>query len=302
MRRRGGPLTCLWVLWTLLTAQPVGAATLAVVGEPDNPHHQELVAALESRLQALGITAELRFDKEWPTEGEATVTVTVGTEAAQRYAAHGVTLHTLISQATFLRLYPAQRERVSALYIDQPVKRIVQFIAITLPERPVGALLGPWSRQQLSELQSATTAAGLALTTEEIDDIAQLDGAVARLASGGHTLLTLPDPTVVSAKSAKTLILGAYLRNAPIIGYSQAFVKAGALAAVYSTPAQLGAQAAEMVAPLLTGRTETLPPPTHPSRFSIAANYQVARSLGISLASEETLAHDLKAAERQQGE
>jgi ABC-type uncharacterized transport system substrate-binding protein len=80
----------------------------------------------------------------------------------------------------------------------------------------------------------------------------------------------------------------------PVIGFSPAYVKAGALVAVHSTPAQLARQVNEILQRLSVN--PTLPAPQHPEYFSIAVNAHVARSLEIPLENEEAVATKLRGA------
>ncbi|MCK9215528.1 MAG: hypothetical protein M0P52_13940, partial [Rhodoferax sp.] len=64
--------------------------------------------------------------------------------------------------------------------------------------------------------------------------------------------------------------------------FSPAYVRAGALLAVYSTPPQVGAQAAQWVLDVLANRV--LPElALQPLDFEISVNEPVARVLGLSL-------------------
>jgi ABC-type uncharacterized transport system substrate-binding protein len=68
----------------------------------------------------------------------------------------------------------------------------------------------------------------------------------------------------------------------PLVAFSPAYVRAGALLAVYSTPPQVGDQAAQWVLNGLANRT--LPEQAlEPLDFEISVNEQVARVLGLSL-------------------
>ena len=65
-------------------------------------------------------------------------------------------------------------------------------------------------------------------------------------------------------------------------------MRAGALAAVYSTSKQLAKQAAEIAIRSRLAPSD-LPPPQLPKYFSIMLNYQVARSLNIPLMDEDEI-------------
>jgi signal transduction histidine kinase len=92
-------------------------------------------------------------------------------------------------------------------------------------------------------------------------------------------LLAVPDSTVYNNRTISNILLTAYHQRSPVVGFSPAYVKAGALLALYSTPAQVGQQAGE--AARLGLATGSLPPPAAPRHFRISTNPYVARSLGI---------------------
>jgi ABC-type uncharacterized transport system substrate-binding protein len=82
----------------------------------------------------------------------------------------------------------------------------------------------------------------------------------------------------------------------PVIGYSKSYVKAGALASVFSNAKQLATQAAE-IAINSQKHTKSLPPPVVPKYFSVIINRQVQRSLNLKLADENDIYQQLLALE-----
>ena len=110
-------------------------------------------------------------------------------------------------------------------------------------------------------------------------------------------LLAAPDAQVYTRSTLQGMLLSAYRANNPVIGFSSAYVRAGALAAVYSTPEQIGRQAAEMIL-RAAGQTDwQLPAPQNPRYFSVEVNRDVARALGLSLEEDSRLLERLKRSE-----
>ena len=67
-----------------------------------------------------------------------------------------------------------------------------------------------------------------------------------------------------------------------MVAFSPAYVRAGALLALYVTPAQIGQQAGELARGVLRGKA--LPSQAiYAQNFSISVNSHVARSLGLDL-------------------
>jgi ABC-type uncharacterized transport system substrate-binding protein len=79
----------------------------------------------------------------------------------------------------------------------------------------------------------------------------------------------------------QNILRTAFLSNVPLFAFSPAYVRAGALAAVYTTPNQVGRQAAEWLVRYLDGRT--LPAIQSPREFEISVNRRVARALGLAM-------------------
>jgi len=85
-----------------------------------------------------------------------------------------------------------------------------------------------------------------------------------------------------SANQNKWLLYMAYQNNVPVIAYSQAFVQAGAIAAIFSTPAHFGKQAAEVILDVLNSGTYDNFTSGYAKYFDVALNQNVARSLGYA--------------------
>lgn len=105
-------------------------------------------------------------------------------------------------------------------------------------------------------------------------------------------ILSIPDPTVYHAGSLQNILLTTYRARVPLVAFSPAYVKAGAILAVYSTPAQVARQAAAMVRNWLA--SGSLPPVQMPAEFAVVANPKVAASLGIGLDDANEIAEDLR--------
>ena len=93
-------------------------------------------------------------------------------------------------------------------------------------------------------------------------------------------MLAISDPKALNRNNAKWLLYTAYQEKSPVIGFSSAYVRAGAAAAVYSTPGQFGRQAAELVQRWLRGKAGCLLQPEYPAYFRVATNPAIIHSLG----------------------
>lgn len=185
----------------------------------------------------------------------------------------------------------------SAIVLDQPFTRQISLIRNILSQvKKIGVLLGPTSTQYADLIKEAGEESGLSVMEKnvfrEIDLIPKLQAALAT----SDALMAVPDPLIYNRETAQPILLTSYRQKKPIFGYSQSYVRAGALAAVYSSSKQIAKQAAE-IALESQQAPNLLPPPQVPKYFSIMLNYQVARSLNIALKSDEEIYQKVLAAE-----
>lgn len=296
----------LWWLAVLCAWASAGYAatdSVALVLSDDSPPYQEFASHFRSILDASGrgirlsvLNASKVASNGGTLQGDVDVVIPVGVHATEATLQSGVTvpvLATLVPRAAFAHLKKAANGRdqpFSAIYLDQPLSRRFALINEALPTRKkVGVVLGPESAGELRALQTAARDKGLNLVSERISDADGLLPALKRVLSESEVLLAIPDPIVFNKATAQSILLTSYRAQNPLVGYSQSYVNAGALVAVYSTPAQIGQQAAELVLQMARSSSVGLPAPQYPKYFTVGVNGQVARSMGISIETENVL-------------
>lgn len=199
------------------------------------------------------------------------------------------TLAVMIGQARFDALRTAHPGRpLSAFTLDQPAVRQFRLLKAVLPDaRRVGVLLGPeWGDRV--DLERAAAASGLDLVARVIGDEAELIRGLEAVLRGSDGLIAVPDALLSTPSAARSILLTSYRFQKPVVAFSRAYVDAGALAAIFTTPEQV---AADLIAWLRLQKDESvqLPPPRGPVSFDIAVNRQVARALGLSVADDAEL-------------
>ena len=68
-----------------------------------------------------------------------------------------------------------------------------------------------------------------------------------------EVLLAVADPEVYNGTTVSNILLATYRAQLPVVAFSPAYVNAGALLALYSTPRQIGTQAAGLARQLQLG-------------------------------------------------
>ena len=306
--RLGRLFSGLWMLvgfiWPIFAV-----ADVVVVLSNDSSSYREVVEGVKSAwvqsansvpaFQVVPLSGSV-INPELLTGKGVEAIIAVGVQAAQAVFAIDVrrpVLVTLIPKSSFDKLHLNKNNSpdISAIFLDQPLERQVALFGITLPTRKrLGVVIGPESQDKLELLQMVAKNQKIQLVTEKIDSADELLPAIQRVLSDADALLALPDPLVFNKNNAQNILLTSYRYQDPVIGYSQSYVKAGALYAVYSMPAQIGRQAGELIQRLLASKSGVLPSPLYPKYFSVSVNTQVARSLGIQMENEEALTEKLK--------
>lgn len=193
---------------------------------------------------------------------------------------------------TFNSLLLASRRDLgtfSAIVLDQPYSRQMSLIRAVLPNiKNLGILLGSTSSQYSEHLKDVGEKSTLNILQENISQEADLIPKLQKVLGSTDALMAIPDPLIYNRETAQPILLTSYRHQKPVFGYSQSYVRAGALASVYSSTKQLAKQAAD-IAVKSQQAPGLLPPPQTPKYFSVMVNYQVARSLNIQLTDEDSL-------------
>jgi len=307
-----------WLAFTLLAAPAAALSeTVGLLVSGEGGSYAEVTEAIQAELKSqpesrvrvavVGTAAADELARAGPR-----LLITVGTRAAQTALRAGDArlplLSVLIPRASFEAMLVEARSiearaggearRVSAVFLDQPAARQIELIRQALPTPTrIGVVFGPDSARDRERLQAAADAKRLNLVAETVTRDTELFPALQRVMADSDAFLALPDPRVVNADTAQNLLLTSFRMRRPVIGYSWAYVRAGALAAVYSTPAQIGAQAGRIARTVLRGGA--MPAPQFPAEFSVSVNRQVARSLGVEVDDESAIRERIARQERE---
>lgn len=230
--------------------------------------------------------------------------VALGTEACASLAratpAPAPVLCALLPRASFERVLREAGRRAgasfSALYLNQPLGRQLDLVRLALPQaRRVGVLWGPDSQANEAQLQAAAQTRGMRVLGVPVRGDEPVYSSLRKVLEESDLLLALADPQIYNSGSIQNILLASFRAQVPMLAFSPAYVRAGALMAVYSTPAQIGQQAGVLARGVLAG--QPLGQPQHPLQFEVNVNEHVARSLGLKL-DAENLAEQLRRLER----
>lgn len=281
---------------------PACLATVWIVASQGSREYDEVAEAVRTQLQRAEPVAYEVQVRPWQEVAQGGVPpqvrllVSLGSpalsglaeaSAAGRLPARLPVVAALVPRASV----EAHRRRfvgpLAAIALDQPAARQMALLRYAFPGvRRVGILLGPDSQHQQALFERAAQEQGLQLSSYRVEGEASLYPALQRLLEDNDLLLAVPDAAVYNGATIQNILLAAYRQKIPMIGFSAAYVRAGALLGLYSTAPQIGAHTARLARSLLAGQN---PPPLQmPTDFVVGVNANVARSLGHRL-NEEAL-------------
>jgi len=190
----------------------------------------------------------------------------------------------LLAQALPKKTAPA----ISAIYLNQPWDRQLDFLHAALPDRhKIGLLFSSSTHIDITHLRRKVADRNGSLVTQLVHSTGGLFAALERVLKDSDLLMAVPDSMIYSNSNIRNILLTSYHHGIPLVGLSQSYVTAGALCAIFSTPEQLAEQTSSAV--ISFARTKELPDSQYPVEFTIGINQQVARSLDIELPSPEMI-------------
>lgn len=287
------PLLRLLLLYLLLLPAAQAGNVALVLSENSGPYSEfanTYREALESNVWK--ITSQGSAEHLAQASARPDLIIAVGSSALRQVLAQATStpvIATLIPRQTYEKLLAEntnRNRRVTAIYLDQPPARQAVFLRTLLPNRKrVGMLVSNETQGLVTQFRQALGNAGLTLEIEDSESENALLPALNALLPRSSVLLAIPDTTIYRRENIKAILVTTYRYQKPVIAFSAAFVNSGALAALYSTPAQIARQAAEVTSTL----GATLPPPMPPGQFAVVINPNVAQALDLVVPDETSI-------------
>ena len=273
-----------------------GATAVAIVSADQGSVYMEAAEAIVDQLRRQGVVAPevLRLTAAELDSSDVLVrnpprlVVTLGTEALGRVLGkgyRGTTVAGLIPRTSYERLVKEAGKTapasISAVFLDQPFGRQLDLVRLAMPDvQRVGVLWGAESESLQAALQANISARAMELKSNTVVPGALFSG-LKDLLGNVDVLLAVADTQVYNGTTLPNILLATYRARIPVVAFSPAYVKAGALLALYATPTQVGSQVGVMVRATLQGLP--LAPPQLAQDYTIAVNDYVARSMELTL-------------------
>lgn len=289
---RSGSLVLTLLLAVQSAALSAGDRIVVVMSQGGAPYQQAL-AGFREQLERQGVRAqvdvvEMGADTAEPVSlpkvSDASAVLTLGaraTRATVRLYPDTRLIATMILDADDI----AGAANAGAVVLEFPLATQMQWMQKILPRhKTVGVLFGAEkSRAHIDEMRRVAAQLGLRLHAEAIAAPQEIPDALARLVKHADVLWGIPDPMVLNAQTAETILLFCLRNRIAFMAPSEVWVKAGALFALDRDYTDLGAQAAELTAQVVRGAAPKSFPVATPRKVAYTVNLKAARHLHIEL-------------------
>jgi putative ABC transport system substrate-binding protein len=296
----------LFFIGALISLSASAAGVVQVMLSEDEAAYAEAARALQAALGQdipvrVNTVAELGPEQVHEMTSAENLVVPIGLKATRYVAANhgagGAVLGLMVPRVSTEKIHwpdALHGGRVAFVYIDQPLARSLELVQFLLPRKDrIGTVVSLENADLLRMLEEEAARRGLALVSRIVHDADEVGPALRRVLAESNVFLLLPDAMVLSGTNLQSLFLASFRQRVPVIGFSPGLVKTGAVAAVYSSPSQIGWQGGLMARSWVQGKG--LPASQSAGRYSIDFNNYVARSLGLSLPPEREVAKQLGA-------
>lgn len=188
---------------------------------------------------------------------------------------------------------PRTQKNTTAIFIDQSMLRQLTLARLITPNgTTIGTVFGTSSISEKQRLYQAAKQTNFSVKSVLLNNDDNPVNILQPIIKKTDIFLALPDQAAFNRASAKWSLFIALKSKTPLLGFSEKYVDAGALAAVYSSPEQIGKHTAETLDNFLT--TGELPHSAHPKYFTVKTNQKSARTIQIELPINDALQHQLE--------
>lgn len=289
-------------LMLLVCLQVQAGVSVVIVSHEFSGAYAEAAAALTQELESGGLSRQdwqqLRLDEvRVSQEAAPKLYIALGAEATQALAAQELRapmLSTLLPRSSFEQILRLSGRKTtaqfSALFLDQPINRQLDLIQLAWPAaRRIGVLWGSQSQGVAPTMRAQASARGLTLVEGGLVANEPFFAMLKRVLDDADVLLAVADPQVYNSNSIQNILLASFRAKVPMVAFSPAYVRAGAVLSLHVTPAQIGQQAGLLARGVLLGKSLSSEP-QYSRNFSVAVNEHVARSLGLALDADQLAA------------
>ena len=263
-------------------AAPASAADVLIVRTSDLAPFQAVekafVAGVGRPTRTLNLADPAAAAELKAAAAGAPLVLAIGGGAAKAVAEAGAQVPTI---TTLVQAQQGQGPKVRAVpMFVAPARQAAAIKALLPAAKRVGILYDPAQSGKLVDAcEAAASAAGLSLVRAEVRAKKDVAAAARTLMGKVDVLWLVADPTVIAVETVKFVLQTSLEMKVPVVAFSEALAKAGAVMAVEARYAEMGQKAAALARKLAAGED----PPVEAPDGTIFLNGKSAGQLGITL-------------------
>jgi putative ABC transport system substrate-binding protein len=283
------------ILSILLGPLPCMAAfeQVTIVKSGDNTYFDQTIATLVKHVDPttrfkIVMAQEVNSDSIDP--GIQNLLVALGQSAVEAIKGLNASASSINAYLTLEQYINLEIDHQLTVLLDQPLHRYLAFCKLMLGIDSIGVIDD--SEAELKSREVGTLDEfSLTLNRYQLDPDNKLLPVLRDLLQHNDSLLMLPQQAIYNRDTVKGVLLTSYRNRKPVVSYSPAHVKSGAIASIFSSPVDIGRHLAILINQGLQNKPGTGSPFQFARFYSITTNPRVASALGINFPSE----HDLRA-------
>lgn len=268
-----------------------------IVKSSDNAYFSETIESLVGLIQSavrFNLTTVENIDLIGQSINKDDLVIALGHRAATALDGNSFKANIIYAYLTYQQVNQLNSSRKTlSILLDQPVERYLAFCSLFPGIQSVGVLNEATTSLPFDDA-SLQENSDVKLKQYKLNNSEPLLQTVRRLLDQNDALLMLPQQTFYNRSNLKGVLLTSYRHRKPVISYSPAHVKSGAMATIYSSPGDIGRHLADVSNDLLVNAEPFKPGFQYARYYSVMTNPQVARALGIELPTESDLMATLK--------
>ncbi len=213
----------------------------------------------------------------------------IGPQAAQVAKAQVRDIPVVFAMVRNPRKSGLEGDNIAGISLDVPIEAQLAMYKLLLPTlRVIGVIYDPEKTGALvKEAGEVAEKFGLRFLATPVTSQTEVPAALRSLLGKVDALWMLPDETVITPESLAFFLLTAFKHRLPVLTISDAFVEAGALAALSPDYTDVGRQACQLSREIESGRRPTAQASiVPPDKVNVAINLQTASQLGLLLPPE----------------
>ena len=299
MRYRIASMRCLkrFALGILLVSLPCIAASAQVTGQvivvksSDNSYFDETIATLVNHVDPasrIKLVMAREFGNDSIDLHPQNLLVALGQSAVEAINRLDTGASSINAYLTLEQYNSLDIDHQVTVLLDQPMHRYLAFSKLMLGVDSIGVI-------DDSEIELKARVAitldefELTLNQYRLDPENKLLPVLRELLQHNDSLLMLPRESIYNRDTVKGVLLASYRSRKPVVSYSPAHVRSGAVASIYSSPVDIGRHLAMLINQALQKKPDTGTPFQFARFYSITTNSRIATALGINLPAERDL-------------